>query len=96
MVRPHLKFGGYEHGGGADELQHLPVDGGFGQVVVCHLNSQVEGLVVQLEVFLHKHADRQITRGPVQPQIRKKRPPKCYERSVPTSRTHLHFNQPVH
>lgn len=52
---PHLKLGGYEHGGGADELQHLPVDGSLGQVVVCHLDGQVQGLVVELEVLLNKH-----------------------------------------
>lgn len=50
---PHLKLGGNEHGGGADELQHLPVDWSLGQVVVCHLHSQVQGLVVQLEVLLN-------------------------------------------
>lgn len=50
---PYLKFGGYEHGGGADELQHLPVDWSLGQVVVCHLHGQVQGLVVQLKVLLN-------------------------------------------
>lgn len=53
--RPYLKLGGYEHGGGADELQHLPVDWSLRQVVVCHLNGQVQGLVVQLKVLLDKH-----------------------------------------
>lgn len=48
----HLELGGQEHGRGADELQHLPLDGGFGQVVVRHLDGHVEGLVVQLKVFL--------------------------------------------
>ena len=51
---PHLKLGGDEHGGGADELQHLPVDGGLRQVVVRDLHGQVEGLVVQLEVLLQE------------------------------------------
>lgn len=50
----HLKFGGYEHGGRANELQHLPVDRGFSQVVVRHLYRQVEGLMVQLEILLNK------------------------------------------
>lgn len=53
-ARPYLEFGGYEHGGGADELQHLPVDGSLGQVVVRHLDGQVQGLVVQLEVLLNE------------------------------------------
>lgn len=54
---PYLKFGGYEHGSGADQLQHLPVDWSLGQVVVRHLYGQVEGLVVQLKVLLNKQTD---------------------------------------
>lgn len=57
-VRPYLEFRGYEHGSGADKLQHLPVDRSLGQVVVRHLYSQVEGLVVQFKVLLNTHISR--------------------------------------
>lgn len=49
---PDLKLGGYEHGRGADELQHVLVDQRLCKVVVYHLHSKVQRLVVQLEVFL--------------------------------------------
>lgn len=55
---PYLEFGGYEHCSGANKLQHLPVDWSLGQVVVCHLYSQVEGLVVKLKVLLNKRINR--------------------------------------
>lgn len=57
-ARPYLKLGGNEHGSGADELQKLPVDWSLGQVVVCHLNGQVQGLMVQLKVLLNKGANQ--------------------------------------
>lgn len=56
-----LKLGGDEHGGGTDQLQHLSVDGGLGQVMVCHLHGQVQGLVEQLEVLLEPHASLSIS-----------------------------------
>lgn len=61
LTASHLKFGGDEHGGGADQLQQLPVDGGLGQVVVGHLHGQVQGLVEQLEVLLEAQASRSVS-----------------------------------
>lgn len=51
---PDLKLGGDEHGGGADQLQHLPVDRSLRQVVVCHLDGQVQSFMVELEVLLKR------------------------------------------
>lgn len=68
-MHPYLKLGGYEHGGGADELQHLPVDWSLGQVVVCHLDRQVQSLVVQLKVLLTKC----VKQDPVNMQYKQKK-----------------------
>lgn len=67
---PHLELGGDEHGGGADQLQHLSVDGSGGQVVVDHLHGQVQGLVEQLKVLLEAHGGQwvcQLLRVGVEP-----------------------------
>lgn len=55
LAGPDLELGGDEHGGGAHQLQPLPVDGRLGQVVVGHLHRQVQRLVEQLEVLLEAH-----------------------------------------
>lgn len=80
----HLKLGGDEHGSGADQLQHLPVYGGLGQVMVGHLHGQVQGLVEQLEVLLEAQASRSVSellRSLILSGI---------------SGTDLHLDQPVH
>lgn len=84
LTASHLKLGGDEHGGGADQLQHLPVDGGLGQVVVGHLHGQVQGLVEQLEVLLEAQASRSVS----------ERLRSLILRSV--RGTDLHLDQPVH
>lgn len=78
-----LKLGGDEHGGGADQLQHLSVDGGLGQVMVSHLHGQVQGLVEQLKVLLEPHASL-----PISERL-------WFFISNCVSHTDLHLDQPV-
>lgn len=61
LIASYLKLGGDEHGGGADQLQHLSVDGGLGQVMVGHLHGQVQGLVEQLKVLLEPQASGSVS-----------------------------------
>lgn len=48
----HLKLGGNEDGGGANQLQLVPHGPHLNQVVVHQLDRQIEGLVGELKVLL--------------------------------------------
>lgn len=82
-----LKLRGYEHGGGADQLKHLSVDWSLGQVMVCHLNSQVQSLMVKLKVLLNQKQLSAFYR------LVSLFLPVLISDHLTT--THLHFNQPV-
>lgn len=60
-TRSHLKFGGNEDGGGANELQLVPHAHHLHQVVVHQLHGQVQSLMVQLKVLLQGYGQEGVS-----------------------------------
>ena len=51
----YIKLAGNEHGSGPQELELFPAERLHSQVMIHHLDGQVQGLVVELKVLLDLH-----------------------------------------
>lgn len=56
---PHLKFAGEQHGCGTDKLKRLPAGLGYSQIMISHLHSQIQRLMIQFKILLQRQTKRE-------------------------------------